>query len=328
MSRDSRSKLPRFQSSKDAIGYFEKNSRVKLCDLQAPRTNTISWNCEGNRLACGSSDRRIAIASFEVGGRLKCTYNGSPHDGSVEYVSFHKKDPNQFASASTDKSVCIWDVRQPKTHTKVVTKGPNLYVNWSPCGKYLIFGDKDDKLSLIDTRTYSPVKVHEFKVQVNEPAFHPCGEYIFVTTENGKLEVFKIPTLEHCMSVQAHAQQANCLAIAFNRDGSKMAIGGADGLCSIWNTEQIICERTLSRLDYPIRAISFSCDDKIIATGSEDPFIDLAYVEDGARVHELKTDSVTYSLAFHPKHMLLAYCASLSERDKDAGLVKIFGYTT
>lgn len=34
MSRDSRSKLPRFQSSKDAIGYFEKNSRVKLCDLQ------------------------------------------------------------------------------------------------------------------------------------------------------------------------------------------------------------------------------------------------------------------------------------------------------
>ncbi len=48
----------------------------------------------------------------------------------------------------------------------------------------------------------------------------------------------------------------------------------------------------------------------------------------GARVHELKTDSVTYSLAFHPKHMLLAYCASLSERDKDAGLVKIFGYTT
>ena len=36
-----------------------------------------------------------------------------------------------------------------------------------------------------------------------------------------------------------------------------------------------------SRLDYPIRAISFSCDDKIIATGSEDPFIDLAYVEDG-----------------------------------------------
>ena len=62
-----------------------------------------------------------------------------------------------------------------------------------------------------------------------------------------KKYVFRIPTLEHCMSVQAHAQQANCLAIAFNRDGSKMAIGGADGLCSIWNTEQIICERTLSR---------------------------------------------------------------------------------
>ncbi|PNI52006.1 THOC3 isoform 9, partial [Pan troglodytes] len=48
---------------------------------------------------------------------------------------------------------------------------------------------------------------------------------------------------------------------------------------SLWDVDELVCVRCFSRLDWPVRTLSFSHDGKMLASASEDHFIDIAEVE-------------------------------------------------
>ncbi|KJH44252.1 WD domain, G-beta repeat protein [Dictyocaulus viviparus] len=280
--RDIRSKASRsIHSSADAIAYFECNHRVRGYDMQVQRAHALSWNCDGSRLACGSQDRRVAVGTVDSSCRVKCTF-----------VAFHRTNPNLLASASTDKSIIIWDIRQQKTHTRLSTRAANLYVTWSPCGRYLVYGDKEDRLHVIDGRTLSTLKSYESKTEMNEFVYHPSGKYLFVATGQGRVEIFKMPDLELDRIVAAHSGQSNCVALAVSPDGRRVAVGASDALCSIWSIDEMICERNLSR------------------------------------VYEIRLEGEVYSVAWHPQQLLLAFASSGDSRERDSFGVRLFGYTS
>ncbi|KAK6016442.1 putative orotate phosphoribosyltransferase [Ostertagia ostertagi] len=283
--KDVRSKAFRaIRSSADAIAYFEANHRVRGYDMQVQRAHALSWNCDGTRLACGSQDRRVSVGTVDSSCRVKCTFVGQGHDDSVDQVAFHRTNPNLLASASTDKSIIIWDIRQQKTHTRLSTRAANLYGDpWSHVEVLGFIWRQEDRLHVIDGRTLSTLKSYESKTEMNEFAYHPSGKYLFVATGQGRVEIFKMPDLELVRTVVAHSGQSNCVALAVSPDGQRVAVGASDALCSIWSIEEMICERNLGRLDYPVRAVAFSSDSQLIATGSEDHSIDIAYVNDGSR---------------------------------------------
>jgi hypothetical protein len=52
-------------------------------------------------------------------------------------------------------------------------------------------------------------------------------------------------------------------------------VGSADALVSLWDVEDLACLRTFSRLQFPIRTVSFTHDSKMIASASEDLSIDV-----------------------------------------------------
>ncbi|KAJ1363125.1 hypothetical protein KIN20_022903, partial [Parelaphostrongylus tenuis] len=204
----------------------------------------------------------------------------------------------------------------------------NLYVTWSPCGRYLVYGDKEDRLHVIDGRTLSTLKSYESKTEMNEFVYHPSGKYLFVATGQGRVEIFKMPELELVRTVAAHSGQSNCVALAVSPDGKRVAVGASDALCSIWSIDEMICERNLGRLDYPVRAVAFTYDSQLIATGSEDHCIDIAYVNDGSRVHEIRLEGEVYSVAWHPQQLILAFASSGDSRERDSFGVRLFGYTS
>jgi len=97
--------------------------------------------------------------------------------------------------------------------------------------------------------------------------------------------------------------------------------------------ENLACVRTFSRLDWPVRAISFSHDAKLIASGSEDLLIDIAVVDTGEKVRHIPVEASTFTVAWHPTQYLLAYACDDKEYDKeyksmkkDAGTLKVFGF--
>ncbi|CAP31390.2 Protein CBR-THOC-3.1 [Caenorhabditis briggsae] len=96
-----------------------------------------------------------------------------------------------FASASSDRNVCIWDARQSKPTHRITNKVGNFFVSWSPCDEYLIFLDKDNRVNTVDVRNYKVVNTHDMKVFSHEVIFHPLSNHVFVAESGGRVEVLK-----------------------------------------------------------------------------------------------------------------------------------------
>ena len=62
-----------------------------------------------------------------------------------------------------------------------------------------------------------------------------------------------------------------------------------------------------SFFSWPVRTLGFSYDGQMLASASEDLFIDIAMVETGERVCEVNCISPTFTVAWHPNRYLLAF---------------------
>ena len=82
------------------------------------------------------------------------------------------------------------------------------------------------------------------------------------------------------------------------------AVGSADSLVSLWSLDNLICVRTLGRLGNPIRAAGFSGDGSMLASGSEDKFIDVASAATGEQICSVPTQTLINAIeswiAWHP----------------------------
>lgn len=84
-----------------------------------------------------------------------------------------------------------------------------------------------------------------------------------------------------------------------------------------------------SRLDWPVRTISFSHDGRLLASASEDLIIDIGDTETGEKVADITVNAATFTVAWHPKQYLLAYaCDDKEDKDRrrDAGNLRVWGF--
>jgi THO complex subunit 3 len=73
--------------------------------------------------------------------------------------------------------------------------------------------------------------------------------------------------------------------------------------------------------------LSFNHDSQLLASASEDHFIDIAHIETGEQCACIKCDTSTFTIAWHPKYNILAYACddnTTSDRDRDIGTVKLW----
>ena len=59
----------------------------------------------------------------------------------------------------------------------------------------------------------------------------------------------------------------------FSPKGEYLAVGGADAMVTIWDVQELVCLRTCTRFEWPVRTLSFSCDSRFLASGSEDLYV-------------------------------------------------------
>ncbi|KAJ8303591.1 hypothetical protein KUTeg_019987, partial [Tegillarca granosa] len=179
----------------------------------------------------------------------------------------------------------------PTNPDQLVTASENINICWSPDGSTIAVGNKDDLITFIDVKSHRSRAEEQFKFEINEISWNTDGDLFFLTS------------------------------------GKYFATGSADALVSLWDTIELVCVRTFSRLDWPVRTLSFSYDGKMLASASEDLVIDIAEVESGEKISEIACESPTFTVAWHPKRHLLAYaCDDKYERDRDAGNVKVYGF--
>uniref|UniRef100_A0A915CWJ5 THO complex subunit 3 n=1 Tax=Ditylenchus dipsaci TaxID=166011 RepID=A0A915CWJ5_9BILA len=326
-----------FRNPSVSSEFFKRKDRSRPYESQeAVGVRCLSWNKNGSYLACGADNRVISVGVVDPRStRLKQTLVISDHDDGVEAVEFSKHDENVLASCSSDKTVRIFDVRAPKSGTKIPTKESNLFLSWSNCGNFITYGDKGDTVSILEIRTNKVLESATFKEEINEFIVHPNGEFLFLTTDHGKLEIISLPKLKRIRTIQGSPSTTILLFEHCNVPNECfLTIGGSDACSSIWDLRDMICINTITRLDYPVRTVSYSHCGNLIASGSEDRVIDIAWATTGEKVAEVAIQSECFDVAWNPHLYLLAYATGASaeglrERDRaDSSTVKIFGYSS
>lgn len=303
--------------------FFQANSRVKDYQAHSSKVHSVNWSCDGRRLACGSFDKTVSIFVLDKDRMTKDNvFKG--HGDSVDQLCWHPSNPDLLSTASLDKTVRLWDARTQKSIAVVGTKGENINICWSPDGQTIAVGNKEDLVSFIDVRSHKVRTDQQFKFEVNEISWNNANTHFFLTSGQGCIHILSYPELQLQTVLNAHP--ANCICIEFDPTGRYFATGSVDALVSLWDVQELACLRTFSRLEWPVRTISFSHDGKMLASASEDLLIDIADVETGEKIFEVPCESPTFTIAWHPKRHLLAFaCDDKGERDQDAGTVKLFG---
>lgn len=245
----------------------------------------------------------------------------------MDQLCWHATQADLLSTASGDKTVRIWDVRAGKCSTIISTKGENINIAWSPDGNTIAVGNKEDLVTFIDTRTHKICAEEQFNFEVNEIAWNNNSDQFFLTNGLGCVHILSYPKLELQHMLKAHP--GTCICIELDPTGRYFATGSADALVSLWDVNELACLRVFSRLDWPVRTISFSHDGRLLASASEDLVIDIGDTETGEKVADIALDAATFTVAWHPKQYLLAYACDdkdSCDRRRDAGSLKVWGF--
>lgn len=309
------SRAPRAEPSKIATGPHAavKNLKLSTVEGHAGTIRTVAWNSTGSRFATGSTDRSIRVwnpdrlpeSKSRSRGASSYTWELKGHAATVEQVSWDPTHSDRLASASQDKTVKLWEYRMLRQLGSVDLGSAVLHVAYSPDGKFLAAGTKDEKICIIDVESYQIVKEwQESKTSVHQIVWSHSGNLLCLSTQQGTVKIFETGEWTYLHEVEGNTSSVFCLE--FDPLGRYLAVGGADAIVSLWSLRDWICVRTFGALMQPIRSISFSFDGTYIASGSDDNFIDVSVVETGEQVHTIPVSSTTHTVAWHPNKLTLA----------------------
>ncbi|KAG7479779.1 coatomer subunit beta [Solea senegalensis] len=181
-------------SDDNHIRVFNYNTfeRVHMFEAHADYIRTVVVHPTQPYVLSGSDDMLIKLWDWDR--KWECCQVFEGHSHYVMRVIFNPKDNNQFASASLDRTVKVWQLgsRTPNFTLEGHGKGVNCVDYYSGGDKpYLISGADDCLVKIWDYQNKTCVQTLEGHTQnVTCVSFHPEMPFILTGAEDGTVRVW------------------------------------------------------------------------------------------------------------------------------------------
>jgi WD40 repeat protein/energy-coupling factor transporter ATP-binding protein EcfA2 len=212
-------------------------------------------------------DSLLATTATPVASRL------TGHTADVMSVAAHP-DSRVLATASTDKTVRLWDITNPQRPAELATlTGHTDAVNsvaFSPDGT-MATASNDKTVRLWDiTNPQRPAELATLTGHtdaVNSVAFSPDGT--MATASNDKtVRLWDVRERRQIATLPGHT--AAVRSVAFNPDGSTLATASNDKTVRLWNVRERREAAVLTSHTDIVNTAAFSADGRYLASGGND----------------------------------------------------------
>ena len=200
-------------------------------------------------------------------GALLFAYHG--HSDQVQSVAWSPKG-NYIASASSDRTVQVWDATTGNTIFTYPGHTDTVYtVAWSPDGLRIASGSWDGTVQLWDTTTgNNAFTYHGHTNQVRAVAWSPDNTHIASGSKDATVQIWNAATGSTTTTYHGHSSSVE--AVAWASRGMHIASGSRDTTVQLWDAvdggHPFIYH---GHTDY-VNAVAWSPDGRRIASASKD----------------------------------------------------------
>ncbi|KAF9231681.1 quinon protein alcohol dehydrogenase-like superfamily [Melanogaster broomeanus] len=214
-------------------------------------------------------------------------------------------DGMHAASASSDKSIRIWDVQSGVLVKELAESNEVLSLSISFDGKRLSYrtAGEHGEVFIWNYHTGEHVKTmsgHDPATTVRTVIFSPDGQRIASGSNDNTIRIWDVHNAQAIGGpLEGHSRVVTC--VAFSPDSKTIASVSSDATMRLWDIELGNLSLAPIQHNSRIHAVSYSPDGKTICTGSEDGTISLWHAITGnliigpLRGHRMDVSSIAFS---------------------------------